>query len=56
MLRALHGTAVRLLPRSAVEYIYTTDIIKYYPIGFHTRDSAVSSNISERNRYEQDRT
>ena len=46
MLRALHGTAGRLLPRSAVEYVYITDVIKYYPLGFHTRDSAVVAGVN----------
>ena len=46
MLRALHGTAVRLLPRSAVEYVYITDVIKYHPLGFHTRDSAVVAGVN----------
>ena len=46
MLGALRETAVRLLPRSTAEYVYTTDIIKYYPLGFHTRDSAVVEGVN----------
>ena len=46
MLGALRETAVRLLPRSAVEYVYVTDSIRHYPLGFHTRDSAVVEGVN----------
>ena len=46
MLRAIRETAVRLLPRFAVEYVYETDVIKHYLLGFHTRDSAVVAGVN----------
>ena len=46
MLAALRDTAVRLLPRSPVEYVYVTDITKHYPLGFHTRDGAVVAGVN----------
>lgn len=52
MLAALRETAVRLLPRSAVEYVYVADVIKHYPLGFHTRDEAVVAGV---NLYTQQR-
>ena len=46
MFGALRNTGVRLLPRSAVEYVYVTDVIKHYLLGFHTRDSAVVAGVN----------
>ena len=46
MLGALRETAVRLLPRSAVEYVYVTDSIRHYPLGFNTRDGAIIAGVN----------
>ena len=46
MLAALRETATRFLPRSAVEYVYVTDIVKHYPLGFHTRDGAIVAGVN----------
>ena len=46
MLGALCEKAVRLLRRSTVEYIYVSDIVKHYPLGLHTRDSAVVAGVN----------
>ena len=46
MLTALRETAVRLLPRTTVEYFYVTGVIKHLPLGFHTRDGAVAAGVN----------
>ena len=34
------------MPRSAVEYVYVTDSIRHYPLGFNTRDGAIVAGVN----------
>ena len=46
MLEVLRETMARVLPTSVVEYVYVTDIIRYYPLGFCTQKEAVVAGVN----------